>query len=295
MTGMDAPNPSALPTFASRTPVHIGAITLKVRDLEALVAFYRDALGLSVVRTGEDGAALGAGGVPFVRLEHQPDAKPDNAREAGLYHTAFLMPTRADLARWLHHVARNKVALTGASDHAVSEAFYLDDPEGNGIEVYCDRPAESWQWTGDDLKITNDPLDIDAILREIPAGASYPGAPDGMRIGHVHLRVGDAARAEAFYRDGIGLDVTRRRHGASFMSSGRYHHHIAANTWHSAGAGARDPDRAGLALLTFEAADGAAFLALKQRLTSAGIPFSEASAGIETVDPWGTRLRVVPA
>ena len=136
MTGMDAPNPSALPTFASRTPLHIGAISLKVRDLEALVAFYRDALGLSVVETREHGAALGAGGVPFVCLEHQPDAKPDDPREAGLYHTAFLMPTRADLARWLHHVARNKVALTGASDHAVSEAFYLDDPEGNGIEVY---------------------------------------------------------------------------------------------------------------------------------------------------------------
>jgi catechol 2,3-dioxygenase len=295
MTCMDAPNPSAQPTFASRTPLHIGAISLKVRDLEALVAFYRDALGLSVIAKDEHGAALGAGGVPFVRLEHRPDAKPDDAREAGLYHTAFLMPTRADLARWLHHVARNKVVLTGASDHAVSEAFYLDDPEGNGIEVYCDRPAESWQWTGHDLKITTDPLDIDAILREAPAGASYLGAPDGMRIGHVHLRVGDVAPAEAFYRDGIGLDVTRRRHGASFMSSGRYHHHIAANVWHSAGAGARDPDRAGLALLTLEAADGAAFLAVRQRLTSAGIPFSDTSAGIETVDPWGTSVRLVPA
>ena len=292
---MDAPNPSALPTFASRTPLHIGAISLKARNFEALVAFYRDALGLSVINDSGHGTALGVGGVPFVHIERQSDAKPDDPRQAGLYHTAFLMPTRADLARWLRHTERHKVALTGASDHAVSEAFYLDDPEGNGVEVYCDRPAESWQWTGDDLRITADPLDIEAILREVPPTANYPGAPDGLRIGHVHLRVGDVARAEAFYRDGLGLDVTRRRHGASFMSSGRYHHHIAANVWHSAGAGARDPDRAGLSWLTLEAADAVAFAALKQRLTRAGIAFSETSAAIETADPWGTRLRIVQA
>jgi catechol 2,3-dioxygenase len=292
---MDAPNPSAMPTFASRTPLHIGAVGLKVRDLDRITAFYRDALGLSVLGSGENGAALGAGGVPLVHLEHQPGAKPDDPREAGLYHTAFLMPTRSDLARWLLHVARKKVALTGASDHAVSEAFYLDDPEGNGIEVYCDRPAESWQWTGNDLKITADPLDVDDILREVPASAAYPGAPDGLRIGHVHLRVGDVARAEAFYRDGIGLDVTRRRHGASFMSSGRYHHHIAANVWHSAGAGERDPQRAGLSWLAFEAADGAAFAGVKERLRNARVAPAETSITVETTDPWGTRLRIVPA
>ena len=205
------------------------------------------------------------------------------------------MPTRADLARWILHVARNKVRLTGASDHAVSEAFYLDDPEGNGIEVYHDRPAESWEWTGDALKITTDPLDIDDILREVPETASYDGAPGGLRIGHVHLRVGDVARAEAFYRDGLGLDVTRRRHGASFMSSGRYHHHIAGNVWHSAGAGQRDPERAGLSWFSLEAADDAAFEAAKSRLGQANAPLATVPAGIETADPWGTRLRIVRA
>ena len=289
---MDAPNPSATPTFASRTPLHIGAVSLKTRNLEALAAFYGEALGLSVMRREERGATLGAGGVPLVELELQPAARPDDPREAGLYHTALLMPTRADLARWLHHVARRKVALTGASDHAVSEAFYLDDPDGNGVEVYCDRPAESWEWTGDDLRITTDPLDIDSILREVPATAGYPGAPDGLRIGHVHLRVGDVGRAEAFYRDGLGLDVTRRRHGASFMSSGRYHHHIAANVWHSAGAAVRDPDRAGLSLLVLEAADANTLAEIRARLARGGIPFRESSAGIETSDPWGTRLRI---
>jgi catechol 2,3-dioxygenase len=292
IAGMDAPNPSASPTFASRTPLHIGAVALTVRDLDRVSAFYRDAIGLSVLDRGSAGATLGAGGVPLVELEHRPSALPDDSRTAGLYHTAFLMPTRGDLARWILHVARNKVPLTGASDHAVSEAFYLDDPEGNGVEVYCDRPAERWEWTGDALKITTDPLDVDDILREVTPTASYPGAPDGLRIGHVHLRVGDVARAETFYRDALGLAVTRRRQGATFLSSGRYHHHIAGNVWHSAGAGRRDEDRAGLAWLALEAADADAFAAAKARLAQAGAALATTGAAIEATDPWGTRLRI---
>ena len=289
---MDAPNPSSIPTFANRTPLHIGAVGLKVRDIEAVSRFYRDVLGLGVLDRGNDRTALGAGGMPVVHLEHRRDAAPDDQREAGLYHTAFLMPTRGDLARWILHVARNKVALTGASDHAVSEAFYLDDPEGNGVEVYCDRPAKTWQWTGSDLKITTDPLDVESILREVAPGATYPSAPDGLRIGHVHLRVGDVARAEAFYRDALGLDVTRRRHGATFMSSGRYHHHIAANVWHSAGAGERNENRAGLSWVSLETADPAAFDAAKARLAQAGAELAVTAAAIATADPWGTRLRI---
>jgi len=187
------------------------------------------------------------------------------------------------------------VPLTGASDHAVSEAFYLDDPEGNGVEVYCDRPAETWEWTGRDLKITTDPLDVDSILREVAPTATYPGAPDGLRIGHVHLRVGDVARAEAFYRDALGLDVTRRRQGATFMSSGRYHHHIAANVWHSAGAVRRDEARAGLSWLSLEAADAPAFDTAKARLTQAGEELAVTPTGIATADPWGMRLRITRA
>jgi catechol 2,3-dioxygenase len=281
-----------MPTFASRTPIHIGAVGLKVRELDRLTAFYRDAIGLVPLDQDAERAVLGAGGVPLLHLEHDPDAKPDDTREAGLYHTAFLMPTRADLARWILHVAHHRVPLTGASDHAVSEAFYLDDPEGNGIEVYSDRPAESWQWTGNDLRITTDPLDIDDILREVPSTAAFPGAPEGFRIGHVHLRVGDVGRAEAFYRDALGLDVTRRRQGASFLSSGRYHHHIAANVWHSAGASKRDEHRAGLSWLGLETSDGATPDQLAQRLLKAGVALASSADGIETTDPWGTRLRI---
>ena len=289
---MDAANPSSIPTFANRTPLHIGAVGLKVRDIEGVTGFYRDVLGLDVLDRANERTALGAGGVPFVHLEHRADARPDDQREAGLYHTAFLMPTRGDLARWILHVARHKVALTGASDHAVSEAFYLDDPEGNGVEVYCDRPAETWEWTGSDLKITTDPLDVESILREVGPGATYAGAPDGLRIGHVHLRVGDVARAEAFYRDALGLDVTRRRHGATFMSSGRYHHHIAANVWHSAGAARRDEDRAGLSWVALEAADATALDAAKARLAQTGAELALTPTSIASADPWGTRLRI---
>ena len=291
---MDVADPSAVPTFASRTPLNIGAVGLRVRDLDRTSAFYCGAIGLCVLATSDNHVTLGAGGAPLVLLEHQPDAIADDPRHAGLYHTAFLMPTRQDLARWVLHAARNKLALTGASDHAVSEAFYFDDPEANGIELYADRPPETWQWTGDELKITTDPLDIDDILREVPSSAAYAGAPNGLRIGHVHLRVGDVRRAEHFYGDALGLDVTRRRQGASFMSSGRYHHHVAVNVWHSAGAPVRNPQRAGLSWLALEAADEQAYAGVNERLRRAATAVSERTGSVETEDPWGTRLRILP-
>src|SRR5262245_27768231 len=293
---MDAPNPSATPTFASRTPLHIGSLALNVRDLDRMADYYRDMLGLDVIERTGNGAKLGAGGVPFLELALRPDMKPDDEREAGLYHTAFLMPTRADLARWILHAARTRVPITGASDHTVSEAFYLDDPEGNGVEVYADRNPDGWLWTNELVKITTDPLDIESIVREAAPDASYDGAPAGLRIGHVHLRVGDVPAAERFYRDGIGLAVTRGgRHGASFMSSGRYHHHLAGNVWHSAGAGKRDPERAGLAWFSFAANVPGDIDGARERLRAAGAPVTEIAGGFETADPWGTRVRVVQA
>jgi catechol 2,3-dioxygenase len=294
---MDAPNPSAQPTFASRTPLHIGAAALKVRDLATMTQYYRQMLGLSVLEQTPERAVLGAGGVPFLHLEADPAAKPDDSREAGLYHTAFLMPTRADLARWILHVARDRIPISGASDHTVSEAFYLDDPEGNGVEVYVDRDPNGWEWTGDLVKITTDPLDIDAIVGEVdPSTASYGDAPGGLRIGHIHLRVGDVAAAERFYREGIGFKNTRAgRGGATFMSSGRYHHHLAGNVWHSRGAGLRDPGRAGLAWFTIAADSDAEVAAISRRLADQGALVTPIDGGIETADPWGTRVRVTTA
>jgi catechol 2,3-dioxygenase len=290
---MDAINPSATPTFASRTPLHIGAVGLHARDLDLLANYYRDLLGLSVLTRSDKLARLGVANMPLIEIEHRPDAKPDDPAQAGLYHTAFLMPTRQDHARWITHIIRNKVPISGASDHGVSEAFYLDDPEGNGIEVYNDRSRERWTWENGLVTMVTKQLDIEAILKEIdPNIATYPAAPEGLRIGHVHLRVGSVEKAEAFYRGVLGLDLTRRRGGATFMSSGGYHHHVGANVWHSDGAGLRDPDRAGLAWFSMEAADAAAYDSALTRLKSANAPVEGIAGGIETADPFGTRIRL---
>lgn len=293
---MDAPNPSASPTFASRTPLRIGAIGLIARDLDLLTNYYRDLLGLTVIERTDSFARLGAGGVTLIEIEHRPGAAPDDTATAGLYHTAFLMPTRQDHARWILHIAKNRVPISGASDHGVSEAFYLDDPEGNGVEVYSDRPMEKWERQDGLVVMQTKQLDIEAILREVDrTKAAYPAAPEGLRIGHVHLRVGNVEKAEEFYRGAIGLDLTRRRGGATFMSSGGYHHHVGANVWHSDGARERDPDRAGLAWFSMEAADPASINAISGRLLAAKAPIESTAGGIETADPWGTRIRLVTA
>ncbi len=283
--GMDAPNPSATPTFASRTPLHIGAVGLIARDLGLLAGYYQHLLGLTVLERTSTVARLGVNGVTLLEIEHRPEAKPDDARTAGLYHTAFLMPTRQDHARWILHIAKNRVPISGASDHGVSEAFYLDDPEGNGIEVYNDRPKEQWQIQDGMVVMQTKQLDVEAIVREVEPNAPYTAAPEGLRIGHIHLRVGNVEQAEQFYRGAVGLDLTRRRGGATFMSSGGYHHHVGANVWHSPGATMRDKDRAGLGWFTIEAADGATFDATVARLNAANVPVENIPGGIETADP----------
>jgi catechol 2,3-dioxygenase len=291
---MDATNPSSSPTFASRTPLHIGATALAVRDIELVTRYYRVLLGLDEIERTADTVRLGAGGVPFLALEHRPGFMPDDPRSAGLYHNAFLMPTRRDLARWIAHIIKHRIPVSGASDHEVSEAIYLDDPEGNGVEVYCDRPASSWRWQDGLVTMVTEPLDLDAILKQRDDTTSpYERAPDGLRIGHVHLHVGDVERAEAFYSGILGLDVVRRRGGATFMSSGGYHHHVGANVWRSPGAGLRDPRRAGLSWFAFETADEAAHDAFLARLTSAGVATSQDAGVTAFADPWGNRIKLI--
>src|SRR5437588_1174180 len=287
---MDAQNPSATVTFANRTPLRIGAVGLKARDLARLADFYTQAIGLDVIDRDTKTARLGAGGVLLLELEAGPNATPDDPRTAGLYHTAFLQPTRADLARWLVHAARHRVQLTGASDHLVSEAIYLDDPEGNGIEVYRDRLPEEWRWNGDRIQMATDRLDLDNLAAEA-GNTSYAGAPDGLRIGHIHLRVGDLDLTQKFYCDTVGLNPTAGRGGALFMSSGRYQHHVGSNIWHSSGAGKRDDDRAGLSWFALEAADAAERGAVLSRLKAANVALGGSAQEPEVRDPFGTRVR----
>jgi catechol 2,3-dioxygenase len=208
------------PLVANRTPLSIGAVGLVVRDLARVADFYRDAVGLTMLERGGKGAVLGLDGVALLHLEHRPDARPDDPRQAGLFHTAFLMPTRADLARWYLHMRRAGFAISRAAGHAVNEAIYYDDPEGNGVECYADRPPQTWRWDNGRVDITIDPLDLDELARSADGAPRYERAPAGLRIGHLNLRVGDLDAAERFY-GAAGLDLTCRRSDMTFMSSGR--------------------------------------------------------------------------
>jgi catechol 2,3-dioxygenase len=287
---------AALP-YGLTTPMHIGQTALKVRDLAAMTAYYRGMLGLVEIRRDAGGVVLGAGGKPLLHLIHKPDAEIESPNTAGLFHVAYLMPSRADLARWLVHAAAIRVPVSGFADHSVSEAIYLTDPEGNGVEVYSDRPRESWQWNGEVVTMGTRELDIDDIVALTDTGRdSYTTAPDGLRIGHMHLKVGAIAAARDFYGAQLGLASTRgERPDAAFLSSGRYHHHVAANIWNSQGAGPRDAATTGLDWFSLVIADDAILAAQKTRLEAAGLTLRAIDGGVEATDPWGTAVRLLRA
>ncbi|WP_306223943.1 VOC family protein [Bosea beijingensis] len=286
--------PAAGPGFASKTPIRIGAAALKVRDIERITSYYRDVIGLSVLARGAASVTLGTAEGALLTLEPKPGAALEPPTAAGLFHIAFLMPSRRDLARWLVHVARNQTPLTGFADHSVSEAVYLNDPEGNGIEVYADRPAENWRWDNGRVVMGTHRLDVDGILSLTNTGISdYAKAPDGLRIGHIHLRVGDVDAGDKFYKDLLGLAPTSRRDTASFLSSGGYHHHLALNTWNSAGAGLRDEASTGLAWFSLMTQKPELMAAQAERLAGAKLTAAPISGGFESLDPWGTRVRLL--
>lgn len=266
---------SELP-FAATTPVSVSRVGLRARDAEALAGYYRTVVGLQELSRDGETITLGAGGRPLLVIESDKAAKPDDPRSAGLFHTAFLLPARADLGRWIGHAITDKIRIDGASDHIVSEAAYLTDPEGNGIEIYIDRPHESWKWHDGQVEMATARMDVESVIGSVPAGdAGWTGAPENTVVGHVHLRVGDPAQAESWWRKEFGFDtVARYGDKAVFMSSGGYHHHIAGNIWQSPGAGRRDPGRSGLSWVEMRSAD--------------------ASASTSREDPWGTVIRTVP-
>ncbi len=257
-------------------PVEIGAVTLTVHDLPGIAGFYERALGLSRLSGDGTEVVLGAGSEAFLTLRADPAARAADPSEAGLFHTAFLMPSRAALARWLIHAANSGVQLGGASDHIVSEAIYLNDPEGNGIEVYADRPRTGW--TGPDGKVKMATVRLDLNGLAAAADGPWAGAPEGAVIGHVHLQVGNTEVAERFFADTLGMDIVARYPGATFASTGGYHHHLAGNVWNSRGAGQRSRPMTGLSRLTLRA-EPDAHDALAARL-----------GGAVASDPWGTEF-----
>jgi len=283
--------------FATSTPIFVESVTLRVRDSELMTRFYSEIIGLSVLSTDRTTTRLGVDNIALVTLEHRPEAPFEPPTEAGLYHTAFLMPSRADLASWLVHTAMQQYPFSGFADHRVSEAVYLDDPEGNGVEVYADRAPELWNWNDDGTVVMgSEAIDFDSLLALTPNDRdTFASAPIGTRIGHIHLRAGDIVAARSFYAAALGLDITSGRDDAVFLSSGGYHHHVALNTWQSAGAGPRDPNATGLAQFTLRVSDEALLGPARARLMQAGAQTTEAGNELIAADPWGTSVRLITA
>jgi catechol 2,3-dioxygenase len=272
----------------AKVPHRIGRIALIVRDLQSMARFYQRVIGLKVMDLASNRAALGAGDAVLVELRHDPAAPLQSRREAGLFHTAFLLPSRADLGAWIAHAGQESVRLTGAADHLVSEAVYLSDPEGNGIEVYVDRPSDAWPRHGGMIEMASEPLDLGG-LAAAAAGHDWSGFPENGTVGHVHLQVGDIPAAEDFYVGVLGLDLTCRYQGASFFGSGGYHHQMAANVWNSQGATERSEGAAGLDEVEILVAPHI-LAAVRAKLDTDGV--ADEPDELFLRDPWGTGIRL---
>ncbi|HEX6819616.1 MAG TPA: VOC family protein [Ktedonobacterales bacterium] len=270
----------------------LGAAHLTVADLPRSLAFYRDILGFVARETAPGVIALSAGpdAEPIITLTEQPGARPKPARATGLYHVAILLPSRLDLGRTLRRLVETDYPLQGASDHLVSEALYLADPDGNGLEIYRDRERDEWPRVGGQLVMDTLPLDLRALIREaIADGREWTGIAAGTRIGHVHLQVADLDEAVRFYRDMLGFDlVMRMGNSAAFLSAGGYHHHIGLNTWGTAGAPQAPADAVGLRSFDILLPEGTDLAAVTTRL---GVPNARDGV-IEANDPSGSVARL---
>src|ERR1700712_2333325 len=279
------------PSYALTRPAYIGHSHLVVTDIDQVSGFYQKMMGLGVVEKTASGEILGVGGVPLLTLTTDRQAQRAPRTAAGLFHTAFLMPSRPELARWLRHAAGNNVVLEGASDHIVSEAIYLSDPEGNGIEIYADRPHEQWKFHDDGtVEMATLRLDLQALYESAPLDA-WTGMVDGSAIGHLHLQVGDIPEANAFYRDVLGMKLMAARYqGASFFATGNYHHHLGANVWNSRGAGARAANMTGLSDYTLRFNDKGVLDSAVAKLDELEIKTEKRDGGVSLRDPWGIGL-----
>ena len=272
----------------------IGAVHLRIADLNRSVAFYEDRLGFTLHRRDETTAALGAGGDDLLVLYESPSA-PVASRTTGLYHFAILVPSRLELSRSLWRLADRKVPMQGFSDHLVSEAIYLADPDGNGIEVYRDRPREEWPHENGQLRMASDPLDVESLLREADADSKvnpvWRGLASATRIGHVHLRVSFIEDTLDFYERVLGFDLTARYgNSAVFLSAGGYHHHIAGNVWTGVGAPRPPQGAIGLDYFVITLPDRAAVDTVAAGIRAAGVAADDTSGAVRVEDPSGNAI-----
>jgi catechol 2,3-dioxygenase len=270
---------------------HVGGVHLQVADLQRSRSYYEQVLGLRAHGITDTSVALSADDErpPLVTLHTKPGVTAARRGALGLFHFALLLPARRDLGRFASHLAAFEIRL-GQADHSVSEALYLSDPDGLGIEVYADRPRDTWRRRGRELEMTTDPLDIQDVIAA-GRGEAWSGAPKGTTMGHVHLHVGSLDQAEAFYHRALGFDKTVWSYpGALFMAAGGYHHHLGTNVWSHGPAALVDEARLLEWELMVPSASGVE--AAARSVHDAGYVVEHRGEGSVVADPWGTRVHI---
>ncbi|MGY3188177.1 VOC family protein [Lysinibacillus sp. TE18511] len=272
--------------FHEKPNTYVTNVEIKVSDLQRSLTYYQEVIGFKVLHQESHKATLTADGKTALLTIVQPDkVEEKTSLTTGLFHFAILLPTRRDLANIISHFHNNGIYL-GASDHDVSEALYLNDPDKNGIEVYADRPESEWTWQFDQVHMVTEPLKIHSILEE--GDGRWNGLPTDTVMGHIHLSVSNLAAAEEFYTKGLGFEVvTRYGAQALFISTGRYHHHIGLNTWHSENAPKLGENMVGLKTFSLRLDNEEQAATMKENLRAIGAPVTNIDGGFQTEDPAG--------
>lgn len=292
-SGSSTENPSENPT-SIHPDTRIASAAFKVADLQRSLHFYTEIIGLAKISQVDHEVLIGAAGQPILRLVEVRDARRQPANTTGLYHAAILWPDRRSLAIKIAQLIDLRVRF-GQSDHIVSEAFYLSDPDGNGLELYRDRPRSEWDWQGETIRMAVDPIDFNDFFTEIDQidpVSSDPLAPGGTRLGHLHLRVADITKAEQFYHNLLGFDVTASMSGALFLSAGGYHHHLGMNTWESLNGKPPTEPSAGLLEFTIAVPLQSELERLLGVLSAAGIAFERQGSSALFYDPFLNQIRL---
>lgn len=279
--------------FHEKPNTFVSQVYLNVQDLQRSLEFYQNIIGFKILEQTERKAELTADGkTPLVTIEQPEHVISKQRRTTGLYHYALLLPSRADLAKFILHMIKTQYPLQGGSDHLVSEALYLADPDGNGIEVYCDRPSSSWEWNGDEVVMATEPMDVEGIVREND-GKPWAGLPARTLMGHIHLHVSEFKKIEEFYCQGLGFEIVCRYGGqAMFISTGGYHHHIGLNTWNGVGAPPPAENSVGMSAYTVVFPSEEARKEAAARVSRMGAMVSEEKGSLFTQDPSGNKIEL---
>lgn len=273
-------------------PTYVRTIDLIVKDLEVMKNYYQEVIGLTSIESSAKGAILGVGQTPLLTLELNENARLATNKTAGLFHIAFLLPTRQDLASYYKFCLEQNIQLTGQADHLVSEAIYLRDPEGNGIEIYADRKPEEWTFDADGVVMDTIPLKAKSLLSLAPK-ENWHKMPTGSCVGHLHLQVGNIPEAENFFTNILNLKLMEQVRGASFFASGEYHHHIATNVWNMKDALPRQNNMSGMKSYSLYFKKDADLQKVLKQLDNQQIPVTNTLTGKTLTDPWGIELTLI--